>query len=261
MSGLIKTTAEIPKNKKLIVFDLDGTLAESKSPIDREMAFFIERLLQIKKVAVIGGGKYELFQKQLLFKLNTSAELLKNLFLFPMTATVFYKYDNNEWIEVYRQRFSKEEKEVIMLAFGKTFQELNYKHPEKIYGELIEDRGAEIVFSIFGQEAPFELKEEWNKKNSKVRTKMEEVLQKHLPDMEVKVAGLTSIDVTRRGIDKSYGIKQMEQYLNISFEDILFVGDDFAHEGNDEAVLRTGVLCFEVKTPEDTKKLIEYLVR
>src|SRR3989344_5874710 len=111
MSGLIKTTAEIPKNKKLIVFDLDGTLAESKSSIDREMAFFIEHLLQIKKVAVIGGGKYELFQKQLLFKLNTSAELLKNLFLFPITATFFYKYDNNEWVEAYRQRISKEEKE------------------------------------------------------------------------------------------------------------------------------------------------------
>ena len=259
-NNLLNKTEGAPKGKKLIVFDLDGTLTESKSPADQETASLLGQLLQIKKVAVIGGGKYDSFQRQLLSKLNASKEFLTNLFLFPMTATVFYKYDNDEWVEVYRQRFSKEEKEKILVAFEKTFQELNYRHPEKIYGELIENRGAEIVFSIFGQEAPLELKKRWNKENPGVRAKMEEVLQKHLPDMEVKVAGLTSIDVTRKGVDKGYGLKQMEKYLNVPLEDMLFVGDDFAYEGNDEAALKTGVLCFEVKSVEDTKSLIKSLL-
>ena len=259
-NNLINKIEDVPKNKKLIVFDLDGTLAESKYPIDKETAELLEELLKAKKIAVIGGGKYELFQRQLLYKLSLPKELLTSLFLFPATATTFYKYDGNNWIEVYSQHFSKEEKEKILAAFDKTFQELNYKHPEKIYGELVEDRVSQITFSVFGQEAPLELKEKWNKNHSDIRLKMEEVLQKHLPDMEVKIAGLTSIDVTRQGIDKGYGLKQMEQYLNIPLGDMLFVGDDFANEGNDEATLKTGVLCFEVKSIEDTKNLIKYLI-
>ena len=42
--------------KKLIVFDLDGTLAESKSSLDPEMSGLLHNLLAIVKVAVISGG-------------------------------------------------------------------------------------------------------------------------------------------------------------------------------------------------------------
>lgn len=255
----LQNIVDVPKDKKLIVFDLDGTLARSKAPIDSEMASLLSRLLQIKKIVVIGGGKYDLFQRQLLAKLETK-DFLANLFLFPMTATAFYKYDDNGWIEVYSQSFSEEERAKILSAFEKTFKDLDYKHPEKIYGELIEDRGSQVTFSVFGQEAPLELKEKWNKSHSEIRLRMEETLQKHLPDMEVKIAGLTSIDVTPKGVDKAYGLKQMEKYLNISLGDMLFVGDDFSKEGNDGAALKSGVLCFEVKSINDTKNLIKYLL-
>jgi len=260
-NNLLRNVEEVPKNKKLIIFDLDGTLTESKSGMDEEAASLVGKLLGVKQVAVIGGGKYELFQRQFLTRLSIAPELLKNLFLFPTTATAFYRYSGNDWQKVYSQELSKEEKEKILSAFEKTFAELNYKHPEKVYGELIEDRGGEMAFSALGQDAPLELKQKWKEENPDIRSKMEEVLQGCLPDMEVKITGLTSIDITRKGIDKGYGIKQIEKSLNISLEDILFVGDAFFHEGNDEAALNAGVLCFEVKGPEDTKKLIEYLVR
>ena len=155
---------------------------------------------------------------------------------------------------------TNDEKEKILAALDKTFEKLNYKHPDKIYGEPIEDRGAEIVFSALGQEAPLEEKEKWNKENPDIRSRMEKILQNYLPDMEAKVAGLTSIDVTRKGVDKAYGIRQISKYVNTSLEEMLFVGNDFSREGNDEPVLKTGVLCFEVKGFGDTKKLIRYLL-
>jgi phosphoserine phosphatase len=37
--------------KKLIVFDLDGTLAESKASLDLEMANLLNALLEVVKVA------------------------------------------------------------------------------------------------------------------------------------------------------------------------------------------------------------------
>ena len=77
--------------KKLVVFDLDGTLALSKTPMDKEMTQLMTELLATKKVAVIGGGKYDLFKQQLLSPLKISKNLLQNLFLFPTTSTTFYR--------------------------------------------------------------------------------------------------------------------------------------------------------------------------
>src|SRR3989344_1540547 len=186
---LINNIQEVPKNKKLVIFDLDGTLAESKLEIDKEMAILIERLLQIKKIAVIGGGKYESFQSQLVDKLKAPGELLKNLFLFPVTSTSFYKYDEGRWQCVYNMKLSPEEKMKILDAFDKTFSELNYEYPEKIiHPEIIEDRGGEITFSALGQRAPVDLKSEWKKEHTDLKLKIVETLKKHLPDMEVRAA-------------------------------------------------------------------------
>lgn len=259
MGNLIKKIEEVPKDKKLIVFDLDGTLAESKQPIDEEMVSLLAQLLKKKRVAVIGGGKYELFQKQLLSRLNLPNELSEKLFLFPTNSTLFYRY-NNIWEKIYSQDLTPQEKKKIFDVFDRAFTKLNYTLPEKIYGEAIEDRGTQITFSALGQEAPLDLKQKWHKENPGIRSKMEEILQKNLPDMEVKVTGLTSIDVTRKGIDKAYGIGQISRQLNVAIEDILFVGDAFFHEGNDEAGLRSGVLCFGVGSVDDTKKLIKHLL-
>jgi len=181
--------------------------------------------------------------------------------LFPTTATAFYKYDGKEWQKVYSQEFTKEEKQKIFDAFEKTFQELDYKHPEKVYGELIEDRGSQITFSFLGQEAPLELKDKFKKEHTDLKLKIAETLQKHLPEMEVGAAGYTSIDVTHKGIDKEYGIKKIQEYLSVPLENIMFVGDALFPGGNDSAALRTGIPCFEVKGTEDTKNLIRYLVR
>lgn len=68
--------------KKLIVFDLDGTLAPSKSAIDNGMARLLDQLLKVVKVAVISEGGWPQFEKQVLAHL-TGGEDLKNLSLLP----------------------------------------------------------------------------------------------------------------------------------------------------------------------------------
>ena len=68
--------------KKLIVFDFDGTLAESKSSLDAEMSKLLGSLLRIVKVAVISGGDWQQFTKQVLSKLPP-AKRLKNLSPLP----------------------------------------------------------------------------------------------------------------------------------------------------------------------------------
>ena len=62
--------------KKLIVFDLDGTHAESKSPLDDEMSALLQDLLAVAKVAIISGGGWLQFEKQLLSNLPSDERLV-----------------------------------------------------------------------------------------------------------------------------------------------------------------------------------------
>ena len=76
MTKLTSSLKENIKSKKLIVFDLDGTLVETKSAVDAEMAGLLDKLLEKKTVAVIGGGKYEVFKEIFLSKLLGSLSFL-----------------------------------------------------------------------------------------------------------------------------------------------------------------------------------------
>ena len=52
----LETKARKLLTKKVIVLDLDGTLTESKSNLDKEMASLLCALLEKRKIAVMGGG-------------------------------------------------------------------------------------------------------------------------------------------------------------------------------------------------------------
>lgn len=256
------------KEKELIVFDLDGTLTESKAYLKPEMSRLMVKLLEKKRVAIIGGGKYELFKKQFTAPFDCPKELLRNLFLFPTTATAFYRYQKNSWKKVYRLELSKRDRERIKKAFAKVFEAVGYVHPEKIYGKVIEDRGTQITFSALGQEIVamlgekegVRLKGEWKKKNTALKLKMAKMLQTLLPDLEIHSAGYTSIDVTKKGIDKAYGVKQIEKHLGVPVRKMIFVGDALYPGGNDYAAKKTGIGCFKVDGPKDTEKFIEFVI-
>lgn len=252
------------KDKKLIIFDLDGTLTESKSYMDAEMSRLLCEILAKKTVAVIGGGKYDLFKKQFLSKLKCPKKLLTKLYLFPTTATIFYHHNGRAWKKVYEYKLPPQTRKKIIKAFEKVFRGLNYNHPKKTYGKIIEDRGSQITFSALGQNVVEKLgakgirmKKDWKRKNQGLKMKIARQLQKLLPNLEVRAAGYTSIDVTRKGIDKAYGIRQIQRYLKIPIKNMIFVGDALEPGGNDYAARKTGIKCIEVSGPAEAKKIIK----
>ncbi len=254
------------RKKQLIVFDLDGTLTETKSVMDAEMARLFARLLGRKPVVVIGGGKYALFKEQLIRRLRAPRELLKNLFLFPTTATSFYRYRGG-WQNVYRHELTKPERAQIKKAFARVFKDMRYAHPKKTYGTLIEDRGTQVSFSVFGQDIVkvlgvrgVRIKKDWARKNRALKMEIARRVARYLPKLEVRAAGYTTIDVTRKGIDKAYGIKQIEKYLHIPRSQMVFVGDALFKGGNDYAAKKTGVDCVAVTGPKETKRFIRLLL-
>lgn len=241
------------KNKKIVIFDLDGTLTLSKAPLDAEMGELLSSLLKNKLVAVISGCNYEQFQKQFINFLPKGANL-KNLFILPTSGARLYVWDNL-WIEKYSVNFSSEEKKRVIEALETTLDEINYKKPNFDYGSLIEDRGSQITFSALGQNAPLNIKREWDPSHAK-RKQMIDMLKQKLPNFDLQIGGSTSIDITPKGVNKSYGVKKIQKLTGISIADMVFIGNALFEGGNDYVVKATGVECIEVLNSEETKKIL-----
>lgn len=258
------------KPKKLIVFDIDGTLTLTKAVMDPEMARLIAELLSVNKVAIIGGGKYALFRQQLapLQRLKTTRHFLGKLFLFPATATSFYRYRSG-WKKIYAFQLSRATRDKIKKAFREVLHQIGYKHPAKVYGKVIEDRGTQVTFSALGQDVVamlgtkhgVALKTKWAREKRALKMKIGKLMAGLLPELEVHVAGFTSIDVTKKGIDKAYGLQQIKKYLHVEIKDMLFIGDAIFPGGNDYVVVRTGVDYIPVRGPEQTKAIIRILLK
>lgn len=242
--------------KKLIVFDLDGTLAKSKASLDTEMTALLGLLLGVVKVAVISGGDWPQFEKQLLSNLPHD-ERLKNLFLLPTCGTKFFKYAGS-WEKLYSEDFTDAEKEKIIRSLKQVVESSGFK-AESTWGEQIEDRGSQITFSALGQQAPLEEKRKWDPDFAR-RKKMKAHLDDLIPGFSVRLGGTTSVDVTKPGIDKGYGIRKLRDILGISIEEMLFVGDALFPGGNDYPAKEAGAESIRVRDPEESKRVIETII-
>jgi phosphomannomutase len=243
--------------KKLLIFDLDGTLAESKCPLSNDVALLLQEALDHFSIAVISGGSYPQFEKQFLGNLPIAEHKLAKLYLFPTCATSFYQYQNG-WQKVYSEDLSLEQRQRIIAAFTQMCQQVGFS-TQNSFGPVLEDRSTQITFSALGQQAPVDLKKQWDPDHSK-RLQMVEVLKTLIPEFEIRTGGSTSIDVTRKGIDKAYGIHQIEKLLSFSKEEMIFIGDALFDGGNDAPVKTTGVECIQVADPTETIQVIRNLI-
>ena len=242
--------------KKVAIFDLDGTLAESKAPLDRDVGFWLGKLLEFTRVAVISGGAWPQFQKQLLAHLPGGRHLGR-LSLLPTSGTRFMTYDG-DWRELYAENFTAEQKNKIIKVLNGVFQ-ASGDVPPRHWGRVIEDRGSQITLSALGQEAPLDEKKKWDPDFTK-RKEMKAKLEPLLPEFSIGLGGSSSIDVTRPGVDKAYGIGKLREVLGVDIGDMVFVGDALFEGGNDYPARRTGVDCIEVAGPKETRKVIEAFV-
>jgi HAD superfamily hydrolase (TIGR01484 family) len=243
--------------KQLIVFDLDGTLAESKSAIDAEMGQLLGALLGVARVAVISGGDWPQFQQQLLGHLAPGADLHK-LSLLPTCGTRFYQFNSGEWKELYAEDLSPPQKRKIIEALNCAVKTLGFE-ADKTWGDVIEDRESQITFSALGQRAPLEAKKIWDPDFAK-RKQIKALLDPVLPGFSVRLGGSTSIDVTLPGIDKAYGIRKLRDISGIPISEMLYVGDALFPGGNDAPARETGAVCIQVRDPDETKRVIETII-
>ena len=119
--------------------------------------------------------------------------------------------------------------------------------------------GSQVTLSALGQQAPLDAKAAWDPDFAR-RRKIKAVLDRLIPEFSVRMGGQTSIDVTRHGIDKAFGLRKLRDLLGIALTDMLFVGDALFVGGNDHPAKEAGVLSIQVRDPDETKRVIETLL-
>lgn len=243
--------------KQLVAFDLDGTLAESKQAIQPDMAAALAELLTVAHVAVISGGDWPQFDKQVASQLPENADHAR-LWLMPTTGTKLYTFRDGKWGSVYAELFTDDQKKKILTAFDEALEATGFV-PEQTWGERIEDRGSQITFSALGQQAPIHAKESWDPDFAK-RKVIQADLKKRLPGLSINMGGATSIDITQEGVDKAYGLKRLRDESGIPLDAMMFIGDAIFPGGNDYPAKELGLDTVRVRDPQETLSVIAAIV-
>ncbi|MCK6080335.1 HAD-IIB family hydrolase [Microbacterium sp. EYE_5] len=244
---------------RLIAFDLDDTLAPSKTAIDPRMGDLLLGLADRVEVAIISGGQLQQFQSQVVERLpQTDAATLSRFHLMPTCGTQYYRLTEDGIETIYALSLTEDEKARALSAVEEEAVRLGLWETET-WGPILEDRGSQITFSALGQAAPLDAKTAWDPTGAK-KNALRDAVAARIPDLEVRSGGSTSVDITHRGIDKAYGMRKLAEQTGIHLDDMLFVGDRLDEHGNDYPVLAMGVTCHAVEGWEDTAAYLDDLI-
>ena len=256
--------------KKVLSFDIDQTLNIAKTPIPDEMAFLLSECLNEFEICPISGQKFEQFLIQIVNRLSEVADAtpaqLAHLHLFVAQGTQYYRYqptangndgstyDEKNWEQVYNYPLTEDEVAKITEALESSAKEVEYWEEDKLQpgDEIIENRLSQVTFSALGQKAGTEEKYAWDP-DCKKRNLIAKLAKEKVPDFSFEVAGTTSINAFRDGLNKSFGMNHLMEELNVEKDDILYFGDMTQEGGNDYPVVQMGIDTITVRNHEDTE--------
>jgi phosphomannomutase len=243
----------------LVIFDVDKTINRSKQPIAPDMAVVFAKLLEKTRVAIMSGGLLSALKHIVVEQLPADANIT-NLSILPTSGAALYECTGDAWNEIYAETITPDEAKRIGGEIEVACAETGLIDVSSAsYGDRIEYRSAQVTLSALGQEAPVDEKEAWDTDGQKKRM-LRDAIAKKLPEYDVKTGGSTSVDVTKHGINKAYGVRKLSDHLSIPVSDMLYVGDALYPDGNDEVVKQTGIVTRQVADASETLQFITELL-
>lgn len=232
------------------LFDFDDTIAESFRPPARSMLEKLERLMARVPIAVIsaaGLGRYE----RDLFPFLEASPHVRNFYALPNSSAQAYVWRDG-WHEEYSLGLTQDDRRRIREAIQKSVENPDPR------GRII-DREVQVAYASIGFDAPLEEKKAWDPLKTK-RGVMRGKLAGLLPDCEVLIGGMTTIDITKKNVNKAYGVRWLSERLGIPASEMLYVGDAFYEGGNDAVVIPTGIRTRAISGPAETESVIDELL-
>ena len=244
---------------RAVIFDLDDTLAESFQPPKHEMVEKLGLLLDRLPIAIMTAAGFARIEDQFLSKL-ISSPFISRLYVFPNSTAECYICEGGKWNTAYSESLTADERRIITAALQESLADTEMFPPHPKYEPQIIDRDAQIALATLGLGASFQEKKSWDPDQAK-RKKLVEVLEKKIPQFEILMGGMTTIDITRKNINKAYGVGWLSARLGIPASEMLYVGDALYPGGNDAVVIPTGIKVHAVNGPAETEQVIDELLK
>jgi hypothetical protein len=237
---------------KHFFFDLDKTLAKSRSPMDPANQEIFERLCARVDVVVVSGGSLAQIKEQVTSRFDGK------YFLLPQSGNQAIDLSG---IELWNDLLSEEQVLVI-----NNFVALLRKHfnlTVRDESDIVENRGAQISYSVIGFHEDIEKKYAFDPDDRKRQAALAafpaEVAALRSIGVDVTPAGTTVFNFIPLGKHKGFNIERLLQREHWNKEDCVYVGDALFPGGNDETVI--GVIpTHAVKNPEETFSFISNML-
>jgi phosphomannomutase len=243
---------------KVAIFDLDNTLAEPFTPVSDDMAAAFSKVMGRLPTSIMSAASLERIELEVLSKLSGDVDMT-NLTLFTANAGQSFAFEKNHWRSEYSFEFTDAQLKRIRTGLEESLAETNVLEGTQIYGEQYIDYKGYFAFTALGVGAPVAERRAWDPEFSK-RKILRARVQEKLPEFDVYIGGSTSIDITLKDVNKSYGIKWLSERLGIPPSDMLYVGDALYENGNDYVVIKTGIQTRQTKNPEETLSIANELL-
>ncbi len=238
----------------LILFDVDGTLTESRLKIKQNMIDTIDKLKQLENldIGIVGGSNLPKQEEQL------GIEILDK-FKWKFSENGLVAYHHNELInKTSIADFLGEDK--IKKVINTILGHLATVDIPKKRGTFIEFRNGMINCCPVGRSCSYQERIEFfnydNQHN--IRKNIVSFLEQELADLNLSfsIGGQISIDIFPKGWDKTYCL----QFVKEKYNRILFFGDRTDKGGNDYEIYSSELTeSYQVKSPEDTIEILEKL--
>jgi len=246
------------------LFDMDGTLTKSRSRIRPSM------IKTLRSLAEKGGNKLYLITGSDVSKVEEQIPylVLEDVFdlVFCSNGTRVYDYSPDPDNELGSQEpelihsvslldyYSQEDMNHIASVLCRLVADTHTKFKT---GTFIEWRDSQINFSIIGRNCTLDQREDyvkWDKKSGE-RNRIIEKLREEFDGwgLGFRLGGQISIDITRRGWDKSYALKN----IPADPKKCIYFGDRIDYNGNDSDVAAICGRYHQVSGPAETEEIIK----
>jgi phosphomannomutase len=215
----------------------------------------LEQLLSYIPVAIITAAGWSRIEQECIAPLHSSPHI-DRLFIFPNSSAECLTFQDGTWRIVYRQSFTDDERRLI----HQVVEEEAAKAAVREMRSMVIDRGPQVAYAAIGLDASLEEKRAWDPDQSK-RKRLQHAIIARIPDVDVLIGGMTTIDITKKGVNKAYGVRWLAEHLGCRPNEMFYVGDAFYEGGNDAIVIPTGVAWRAVEGPEETLAIVKELLQ
>jgi phosphomannomutase len=231
---------------KLVLFDVDGTLAESTMSVSQEIIDML-RIINTDDchLGIVGGGDYAKIVSQL-------GEEHLPLFKYIFSENGLVSYRDQEKFHARNIRDAVPERRIqdIVNCVLKYIAEIDLPYKR---GGFIRFRNGMMYVTPMGGDCSAEERAQFVEYDAtyNVRRRMIAALKVSFPDMDIILGGAIGFGIHPRGWDKSY----IMQFISIrDYDSITFYGDRCEPDGNDYPLYSNpNIDGVWVTGPEDTR--------